>query len=168
VGQGLDVHAANGRDLWHNNLSAPRIVQPVAGDFAVQAICSRAVADKPSIGGILIWKDQANFLSLLDGLWGQFDIAFRGCANNHDELIGHGRLPAERVWLRMERRGQQVRALCSPDGSTWLAVGQLDFPVEDPVEVGLHAIGWIDRTVYPGAYPDGTAIRFEVFELDEP
>jgi hypothetical protein len=32
-------------------------------------------------------------------------------------------------------------------------------------EVGLHAIGSIDRTLYPGAYPEGTAIRFESFDL---
>jgi hypothetical protein len=39
------------------------------------------------------------------------------------------------------------------------------FPVEDPLQVGLHAIGHIDRSVYHGAYPDGTAIRFESFQL---
>jgi hypothetical protein len=39
------------------------------------------------------------------------------------------------------------------------------WPVEDPFQVGVHAIGHIDRTVYPGAYPDGTAIRFESFQL---
>jgi hypothetical protein len=33
--------------------------------------------------------------------------------------------------------------------------------------VGLHAIGAIDRTIYPGAYPDGTAIRFEASELNQ-
>jgi hypothetical protein len=58
-----------------------------------------------------------------------------------------------------------VNALCSPDGERWFTVGHAEFPVEDPVEVGLHAIGSIDRTIYPGAYPEGTAIRFEVFEV---
>jgi hypothetical protein len=28
----------------------------------------------------------------------------------------------------------------------------------------VHAIGNIDRTIYPGAYPEGTAIRFEAFQ----
>jgi hypothetical protein len=35
------------------------------------------------------------------------------------------------------------------------------------VEVGVVAIGSIDRAVYPGAYPEGTAIRFESFDLWE-
>jgi hypothetical protein len=58
-----------------------------------------------------------------------------------------------------------VNALCSADGEQWFTVGQVEFPVEDPVEVGLHAIGNIDRLMYPCAYPEGTAIRFEAFEL---
>jgi hypothetical protein len=39
------------------------------------------------------------------------------------------------------------------------------FSIEDPVQVGVHAIGSIDRTVYCGAYPDGTAIRFASFQM---
>jgi hypothetical protein len=58
-----------------------------------------------------------------------------------------------------------VNALCSADGEAWFTVGGVAFPVEDPVEIGLHAIGNIDRTIYHGAYPEGTAIRFEAFEV---
>ena len=55
--------------------------------------------------------------------------------------------------------------LLSADGQGWFTVGHIDFPVQDPVQAGLHAIGMIDRTVYHGAYPEGTAIRFESFTL---
>ena len=55
--------------------------------------------------------------------------------------------------------------MCSADGKQWFSVGKIDFPATDPVEVGLHAVGWIDRTIYPGAFPDGAAIRFELFQL---
>ena len=61
--------------------------------------------------------------------------------------------------------GGRVNALCSADGESWFTVGQVEFLVNDPVKVGLHAIGSIDRTIYPGAYPEGTAIRFESFDL---
>jgi regulation of enolase protein 1 (concanavalin A-like superfamily) len=71
----------------------------------------------------------------------------------------------ESVFLRMERLGNRVNALCSADGKNWFTVGHVEFSVDDPVEVGLHAIGNIDRTIYNGAYPDGTAMRFESFEL---
>ena len=56
-------------------------------------------------------------------------------------------------------------ALCSADGENWFTVGHAAFAVEDPIQVGLHAIGNIDRTIYRGAYPDGAAIRFESFQL---
>jgi hypothetical protein len=44
-------------------------------------------------------------------------------------------------------------------------VGHVEFPGEGAVEVGVHAIGALDRMIYPAAYPEGTAIRFESFAL---
>ena len=67
--------------------------------------------------------------------------------------------------LRLARRGERVDALCSADGETWWSVGHAAFPAEDPVQIGLCAIGMIDRTIYPGAYREGTAIRFESFRM---
>jgi hypothetical protein len=67
----------------------------------------------------------------------------------------------------LERLGSRVNALCGADGKEWFTVGQVEFSVEDPVEVGLHAIGNIDRTIYHRAFPEGTAIRFESFGLWE-
>ena len=46
-----------------------------------------------------------------------------------------------------------------------LKVGQATFPARSPVQVGLYAVGKIERSIYPGAYSDGTAIRFESFQL---
>jgi hypothetical protein len=187
VENGLRIHAANGRDLWHINLSAPRILQPVSGDFAVQTVCpllaspstgGKMEEDKPVIGGILLWKDKENYLRLDIGTRGKREISLGGCLGNKDLIIGRGRLPLVaqhacndlnryyegRVFLRLERIGSRVNALCSADGVEWFTVGHADFSVEDPVEVGLH-IGNIDRTIYHGAFPEGAAIRFESFEL---
>ena len=100
-----------------------------------------------------------------------------GCIENRDVIVGRGRLQvgkfvsgqvqeaSDRVILRMERVGSRVRALCSADGAAWFSVGEVEFPVEGTLKVGLHAIGMIDRTIYHGVYPDGTAIRFESFTL---
>jgi hypothetical protein len=51
------------------------------------------------------------------------------------------------------------------DGESWFTVGTVTFSVEDPVQVGVYAVGNIDRTVYRDAYPEGTAICFESFQL---
>jgi adenylate cyclase len=162
---GLEIHAANGRDLWHLNLSAPRLLQRVSGEFAVQTACVLVATEKPAVGGLLLWKDQENFLRLDKGTRGAYEISFTGYVGNNHVVIGRGRLPAERVFLRLERLADRVNALCSADGQKWFTVGGVLFSVEDPVDVGLYAIGNIDRTWYPGAYTQGTATRFEAFEL---
>jgi tetratricopeptide (TPR) repeat protein/regulation of enolase protein 1 (concanavalin A-like superfamily) len=170
VQNGLQIHAANGRDLWFVNWSAPRMLRSVSGDWVAQTACVPALEEKPAIGGLLLWKDRKNYLRLDRGATGEHGILFTGCLGNRDMLIGRGRLQSDasgRVFLRLERVGERVNAFCSADGENWLTVGHVEFPVEDPVQVGLHAIGNIDRAVYRGAYPDGTAIRFESFQLWE-
>jgi hypothetical protein len=117
------------------------------------------------MGGLLLWKDRQNFLRLDCGARGRFEISFMGCVADKEVIIGRGRLPSERVFLRMEQLRRHVNALCSPDGSAWFTVGRIEFPCDDPVEVGLAAFGTIDRLIYPGAYPTGTAIRSEGFTL---
>jgi hypothetical protein len=120
---------------------------------------SRAAWRTP-IGGLLLWQDKEHYLALERGRWGAADIAFRGCLENQDRLIGRGRLPGEQVWLRLERQGSRVRALCSAGGQEWLTAGEVEFAARDGEQVGLHAIGMIDRTIYHGAFPQGTAMRF--------
>jgi tetratricopeptide (TPR) repeat protein len=160
---GLTIHAANCRDLWGINLSAPRLVRPANGDFGVQVTCRAASADRPAIGGLLLWLDRANYLRLTWGELGVHQVAFASAQDNRNMVLGRGSLPDEgHVVLRLERRGDAVRALCSADGRAWFSVGQTIFPAEGSLLVGLHAIGEIDRILWPGAYLDGTAIRFVV------
>ena len=71
-------------------------------------------------------------------------------------------------WVRRSRcgwrpTGDRVQAFCSLDGEKWYPVGHTTFPMDDEVQVGVHAIGMIDRAIYHGAYPEGTAIRFTSF-----
>jgi len=165
VADGLIVEAPNDRNLWGLNHGAPRLLRTHGGGFALQAICSAASPHRPAIGGLVVWKDGQNYLRLDRGARGQDEVMFSGCVANQDRLFGRGRLPAARLWLRLERTEEKVRALCSVDGSSWLAVGETEFPAADPVEAGLHAIGTIDRLIYPGPYPEGTAIRFENCEI---
>ena len=72
---------------------------------------------------------------------------------------------SNRVFLRLERIAERLNPLCSADGQQWFTVGHVNFPIEESAQIGLYAIGNIDRTIYHGAYPDGTAIRFESFLL---
>jgi regulation of enolase protein 1 (concanavalin A-like superfamily) len=168
VRNGLQVHAENGRHLWHTNLSGPRLLRQVSGDLAAQTTCGPISEDEPAIGGLLLWKDEQHYLHLDWGLFGKNDVSLMGCVSNQDIVTGRGQLPLEdleHVHLRLERVGDEVKSFCSADGESWFTVGTVMFPVEDPVQIGVHAIGHIDRTVYHGAYPKGTAMRFDSFQL---
>jgi regulation of enolase protein 1 (concanavalin A-like superfamily) len=126
--------------------------------------------DRPAIGGLLLWEDEQHYLRLERGYFGQRDILFRGEINGEGTIVGRGLLSgtaedSERIHLRLERSGDRTRAFCSADGEHWYTVGTVTFPAHDSVQVGVHAIGNIDRSVYHGAYPEGTAICFESFQM---
>jgi hypothetical protein len=164
--EGLRIRAANGRTLWHVNLSAPRLLRTApAGDWVTQTVCSPVSAGQPAIGGLLLWQDREHYLALERGHWGAADIVFRGCLDNADRLLGRGRLPAEPLWLRLERQGDLVCALCSADGREWYRAGTVEFTARRGEQIGVHGIGMLDRTIYQGAFPDGTAIHFMSFDL---
>ena len=165
VGDGLEIRAANGRDLWYINTSAPRISRPVSGDFVIQTVCAPALTDRPAIGGLYLWQDRKNFLHLEQGSFGRHELTFKGCLDAEDFVFGRGRLAADDYCLRLERTGERFRALCRAGEGEWFTVGQVEFPVSGPVEAGLFAGGWIDRSYYHGAFPDGAAMRFESFQM---
>jgi regulation of enolase protein 1 (concanavalin A-like superfamily) len=164
---GLEIRAANGRGMWRVNQSAPRLMRQVRDDVIVQTVCLPATDDRPTIGGLLFWRDERDYLLLELGESGEQGIVFSGCLDGEEVGIGQGQLyeAAGRIYLRLERIGERVNALCSADGEQWYTVGHATFPAGDPLQVGMLAIGWIDRMVYPGAYPEGTAIRFESFQM---
>ena len=168
VDRGLTVRVANGRDLARANTSAPRLLRQARGDLALETVCASVRDDLPAIGGLVLWWGRDRYLRLDWGRRGPQEIEFGGCLDGQDVILGRGLLPSpvcagEHVYLRLERIAQSVRAWCSLDGETWLSVGQTQMDTEDEAQVGLFAVGAIDRRATPGAYPEGSAIRFESF-----
>jgi tetratricopeptide (TPR) repeat protein len=169
-GNGLEITAANGRDFWYNNLSSPRMVRSISRNFRVQTLCFASRDDCPAIGGLLLWKDKANYLCLDWGRRGLQEISFQGCQGNQNLIIGRGYLPhdeIEAIHLCLERERELVKAYFSPNGVEWFTVGYIHFFFEDPLQVGLHAIGVIPREIYRGEYPNGSAIKFKDFRIWE-
>lgn len=160
---GLVLQAANGRDLWHLNAGAPRLLRTFAGSFAVEARCSPALADRPMMGGLALWQDDGNFLLLEIGSLGRYELTFKGCVAGKDLLFGRGSLAAEKVILRLERTRDRLRAFCSADGESWYSVGETAAVLANELQVALFASGNIDRSYYHGSFPEGAAIRFESF-----
>jgi hypothetical protein len=88
---------------------------------------------------LLLWKDAGSFLRFERGLRSTHEIGIERSVEGQHTIAGRGRLPSAAVHLRLERLGQDVRALCSVDGRAWFRVAQVAFSVDDPVQVGLLA-----------------------------
>ena len=174
LADGLVIRVPNGRGLWLANRSAPRMLRPLAGDATVELRVSPSPEDDaptvgaPAMGGLLLWQGRRDYLRLSWGETGTRSIALAQCAANRDRIAGAGALPEppgpDGVWLRLERRGPTVTALCSLDHQTWWQVAEVPFGTGD-AEIGPYALGVIDRTIYAGAYPEGTATRFTDFAI---
>jgi len=167
---GLEICAANGRDLDGLNLSAPRLMREITGDFAVEVCVSPSYSedeDKPHQGGLLVWKDKDNFLRFEVGTYGQGEIRLHGYVGGKLAVAGRGLLPSdnEETYLRLERSGDEFTSYCSIDGENWFTCGKMALTMKDPIQVGIHAVGMIDRTIYCGKFKKGTATLFRNFRL---
>jgi hypothetical protein len=164
---GLIIFAANERNFHHINHSSPcfLVKEPLSGDFTLQVTCGPGADERPAIGGLLVWQSEQYWFCFETGTRGPEEVNLRGFLDNFDQVFGRGQVDSQSRVLRLERHGDQLSAFCSPDGETWFNAGSAQIATPHPVQVGLHAIGHINRTSYPGAYPHGTAIRFEDFRL---
>jgi regulation of enolase protein 1 (concanavalin A-like superfamily) len=162
-------------DLWPgpaNVNSAPRVLQPVEGDFVAQVKASGFFRTEPGTrvgggaspfrsGGLLVWIDNNNFLRLERAGYEQDGKNVAYC---HLECYQNGKLVVDgntgkrvlgtmiadsfAIHLRMERRGRTIIPSYSHDGGkTWQthAFGsfQLDLPAK--VQVGVACVNNTSR-----------------------
>jgi class 3 adenylate cyclase/tetratricopeptide (TPR) repeat protein/regulation of enolase protein 1 (concanavalin A-like superfamily) len=156
----LELRSASGRNLFGGNLNAPRLVLEISGDFAIETkiIVSE---DMPSVGGLLVWKDERNFIRFEKGLHGEHEMGFSSNIDGDWQYYGRGLLVSSITYLRLERSGDTFIAYCSSDGTSWLICGEMSFPTEDPIQVGIHAIGNVGIR---GGH-NATATRFDYFRV---
>ena len=167
---GLEMFAASGSTLNPNQsrFDGPRLLQEISGDFAVEGVIKSASDDPdrsgqalPAIGGLLVWKDQGNYIRFERGMHGKDKISLSGNVDGKYDCFGRGMLASEALYLRLERIGDRISAYCSSDGENWLTCGEVNFPTEDPIQVGIHAIGRGGRR----GEDMNTATRFEHFRM---
>ena len=169
VHRGLAIHARNGRGLWQANLSAPRLLRPIDGDALITLRVGPAPGTAaPAMGGLLLWQSERDYVRISWGESGTRSILVAACTDNVDRAWGAGALPGaagpEGVLLHLDRRGDHVRAFCSLDGAEWWHACDVPFAA-GAAYVGPFAVGTIDRTIYQGAFPDGTITAFHDFTL---
>lgn len=135
----------SGHDLYLN-LDAPRMIQPVSGDFEI----STRVTINPSFNyqgaGLLIWKDKDNYIRLERTLVTGIDLLYR-INGTYDQIELPFVNPS--VYLKFERNGNQVKASYSDDGSSWIEVSTLTFTSANLLQVGLNLINeWQDNPIW--------------------
>ena len=164
----LEVHVGPNHDLWWGprgrggNMDAPRMIQPISGDFAVE-IKMTSSEQRKEHGGILVWKDESRYVRLdktssLHAFRG--DIRFETHVNRRYRAIGRGKQSSVMNFLRLERTQHQFQAYCSTDGQNWQSCGNSTVVMRDPVMIGMHAL-------CPGNTPS-TITRFDYFKIMRP
>jgi tetratricopeptide (TPR) repeat protein/regulation of enolase protein 1 (concanavalin A-like superfamily) len=137
----LELHAASGSDLWKSNFQAPRLIHEISENFVVE-VQMRACSDEiPSVGGLLVWVDQDNFILFENGYLFENEIRLTGCLQGEYDRFGRGKMASDILYLRLERIRDVFSAYCSGDGENWMICGQIAFSVEDPIKVGIYALG---------------------------
>jgi len=144
----LEIHAMSG--------NMPRLLQDLGsrgealrGDFAIETKIKSG--DLSSVGGILVRKDENSYIRFDKGMLsrdffdkGMFsnnEITLAGNIQGEFNYFGRGILVSDIVYFRLERIGDRLSAYCSDDETNWMTCGELSFPVDDPVQIGIHAIG---------------------------
>ncbi len=152
----LELQTPSGHDLSSANSNAPRLLRQISGDFAAETKLVDITEEESQIGGLLFWESERSYL-----IFGKFssinEVRLEACQQGNHEITGRGWLPGYELYLRLERRGKSVSALCSNDGENWQSCGETSFSVASPIWVGLYA-------ACPANLP-ASVVRFKEFKL---
>lgn len=137
------------------DLSAPRVLRDIEGDFIAQVKASGNVKHSgagtsqvylPYHGlGLLLWQDERNYVRLERAAlgrggggvhYGTFQVRKDGRPTNPLEA----ELPDQDLYLRAERRGNRIQGAVSPDGVRWRYFAPVTVNFPQRIKVGVDAI----------------------------
>ena len=152
--------------------NAPRVLREVDGDFRLQVkVCGdmqpRVAGSVPGrtayqAGGILLSSDERNYVRLERAAFNQdgkitqclvFQSRFKG-RRGLTHMVG---IPAKDTHLRLERRGNRLRAFVSADGRLWHSLPNIDIDLSPKVQVGIAVINTTQQLLQ---------VRFEKLQMD--
>lgn len=153
-----------GHDIWGRRDAFRFVHRPISGDFRIQArVDGLTHAHAWTKAGLMIRAGVGPSMPhALVAITGTRGVALQG-RDQLDASSQHltGGAGDEPIWLRLERRGSEVIALRSADGTLWSEIGRRDWAAGDRVEVGLaltsHDVG---------AYADASFSGISVEQLD--
>lgn len=148
----------NGHDLfWLINFNAPRLLQPVRGDFLIETRLNVEPQENYQAAGLLVWQDTWHYVRLERNAWGKGGI-FGGLHSSQGVPWTFRPTSATQLELRLSRMGNTFTGWYREVGaSTWLLLGQATAPFSDTVLVGL--------AVYNQWSEQPTSAEFDYFHI---
>ncbi len=153
----LELQTTAGNGLPSADPSAPRLVQQISGDFAIEVNLTDLTEEEYQMGGLLLCTSDGDYLSYGKGIPQANELRLDICQRDQHKIIGRGWLPGHELCLRLERRGESVSALCSNDGKNWQSCGESSFAGDDTLWCGLY-VACSDNS------PD-SVLRFKEFRI---
>lgn len=142
----LSISASPNSDLYppFHNVSAPRLLQPITGDFTLSTLVSLSLNKNYQSAGILIWQDKTTFLrfEIAFGLSKESGVTFQQddhTAFSSISSIGQHPVAAGSIELRVQKQGDHFTAWYRVPGQSWQAAGETDLHF-DTLQVGLDLI----------------------------
>jgi predicted ATPase/DNA-binding SARP family transcriptional activator len=138
----LEIQPAPHANLWPEaDLKAPRLLAPFP-DGGIAEVRVELAWETHVFAGLLLWQDDLNFVrfEIRQRRWESGALHLEVNRAGRFRLVGRGRWGQEPVWLRMERQGDEVKALCSANRKAWWSCGSVRLSPARAEQIGLVAI----------------------------
>ncbi|MEZ4677330.1 MAG: DUF1349 domain-containing protein [Caldilineaceae bacterium] len=145
----LRITAPRGNDLYPGfNYDAPRLLQPITGDFVMETRLEADPAYNYQGAGLLIWQDSDNFVRLELGYGGVAGGNVRGIRLDREYNGGYIAVSATPatptsatiVELRLTRRGEEITASWRFVDQAWQAIAGTTMKLNAELFIGITAI----------------------------
>lgn len=143
------------RDIYTvKNNDGPRMVQSATGNFDVETKVFAITNIFVRSAGILIWKDEKNFLrierasrpyqevmfvGMIAGVW-----SMKAPEITNPGAIVHLSSNIDTTCLRISRVGNKFSGYYSLDGKSWIHVADINLVVTDPIDIGPYIVNCYD------------------------
>lgn len=124
-----------------SNYNAPRVLQPVTGDFVATTSVSGTFSESGFRGGLLIYETNNDYFRLEK--YGSNQVLMYGYIGGSPTYqAASTSSPDNPLYLKLERTGTTLAGYWSSDGVSWNLVKQYttNFASADSLEIGLFTI----------------------------
>ncbi len=158
--------------VWeYNNMTGPRVLHEVEGDFQAQVLVRPFAQPTPNTAtgktikvsyvgaGLLIWLDEKTFVRHLraaSGERGTVSVHLEAFRDAHSHKVTYAPGDARKVskdkatYLRVERRGDELTFSTSVDGKQWAAIGSVsELQLPQKLRCGVGVVNATNKDFAP-------------------